>query len=146
MFTLQTEIIKETNDSTVSLLLSTLGKPLCYIIEDGYRKVKQFGQTRIPEGRYLIQKRYHGKFYQQYKRKFNHTHVFQLMDVPNYTDILIHIGNTNIDTDGCLLTNTSYKFDKTDYVGVGSQVAYFSVYKHLTNLCNWGDVFINVVR
>jgi hypothetical protein len=82
-----------------------------YTLEDEYRLSKIRGETRIPEGFYEITLRTHGRFYERYSkssieaiRYFTQKHgVLELNSVPNFDSILIHCGNTHLDTAGCLL-------------------------------------------
>jgi hypothetical protein len=77
----------------------------CYTLEDEIREVKVWGETAIPAGRYQIKLRTEGKMHEQYKVKFPAFHVgmLHITGVPNFEYILIHIGNTDKDTAGCLL-------------------------------------------
>jgi len=64
-----------------------------------------WGETRIPEGTYKIGLRTEGGHHARYSNKFPNMHLGMLhvLDVPNFEYILIHIGNTDDDTAGCLL-------------------------------------------
>lgn len=70
------------------------GHAECYILEDVERDIKIPGETCIPIGTYVITIDYSERF----KRRLPH-----LLDVPNYTGIRIHPGNSAVDTAGCLL-------------------------------------------
>jgi hypothetical protein len=113
------EVLKlaETSNSTLSKMLID-GMFYCFIIEDGYRKEKQPGETRIPDGTYTISKRTFGKFYNRYKKIS--PFIPQISDVPNFSDILIHPGNTIKDTRGCLLPNVECGFDGLNQVFWGN--------------------------
>jgi len=91
-------------DSTLGVLLID-GKLSAYTLEDEKRTVKKFGETRIPEGTYKIGLRKVGGFDDRYTRRFPEVHegMLHILDVPNFEYILIHIGNTEADTAGCLL-------------------------------------------
>ena len=84
------------------------GKPLFqgYVLEDEFRPSKVKGETRIPAGKYEIviqqdetpkTKQYQAKYPTWFKKHL------MLKDVPGFVGIYIHIGNTDKDTDGCLL-------------------------------------------
>ena len=70
------------------------GHAECYILEDPERDIKIFGETCIPLGTYVVTIDYSERF----KRRLPH-----LLDVPAFTGIRIHPGNSAIDTSGCLL-------------------------------------------
>ena len=74
-------------------------------LEDEYREDKIAGETRIPAGRYKVTLRTIGGFNARYTKKFPDFHkgMLWVRDVPNFEYILIHIGNTEENTAGCLL-------------------------------------------
>lgn len=89
------------------LLRRTLAKRtfLCHTLEDEYRTKKKYGETRIPSGKYRLHLRRQGGHHERYATKFPTIHkgMLELVGVPNFTDVLIHIGNTDDDTEGCIL-------------------------------------------
>ena len=70
----------------------------CFVLEDEYRAVKVANETRIPAGRYRIALQYSPKFSPRYGHD-----ILSVLNVPNFTGIRIHKGNTEADTSGCLL-------------------------------------------
>ena len=58
------------------------------------KKLKVYGQTAIPTGRYKIKMTYWGKYKKYYP---------ELCNVPGYTSILIHGGKNAMATLGCVL-------------------------------------------
>ena len=90
--------------STLGLYMVN-GKFSCYTLEDAFHVVKIPGETRIPNGRRKVELRTEGSHHERYKRRFPDMHkgMLHVIDVPNYTYILIHIGNYTDDTEGCLL-------------------------------------------
>lgn len=137
--------IHETRNCTVSRLFIN-GKPSVLILQDGHRDVKEYGDTRIPAGRYEIKLRKAGGFHQRYLAKYGasfHKGMLELQAVPNFTWILIHIGNTPEDTKGCLLTGTTSS-NSNCFVG-GSEKAYLELYPQVANAITAGQrVFITM--
>ena len=93
-----------TDDASLSLV-SVNGKFVAFGLEDQFRQEKKAAETRIPAGQYRITLRTQGDFHQRYSAKFPDFHqgMLWVRDVDNFEYILIHIGNTEADTAGCLL-------------------------------------------
>ena len=70
--------------------------------KDG-KRIKVAGQTRIPAGRYPLKWRKTGKWAKRFQARWKVKGSLEICNVPNYTDVLIHLGNTKKDTAGCLL-------------------------------------------
>jgi hypothetical protein len=85
------------SDDTIGKLYID-GKFYCYTIEDEERKDKVKGETCIPKGIYKVGKRHSPKF----SPRFGHSMLW-IKDVPGFQYILIHTGNTDDDTEGCLI-------------------------------------------
>ena len=66
----------------------------CFTLEDIIREVKIPGETAIPAGRYRV--------VLTFSKRFQRI-LPLLQDVPNFTAIRIHSGNTDKDTEGCML-------------------------------------------
>jgi len=109
------------------------GKFECYTLEDQYQAVKVMHETCIPEGTYQIKFRKVGGFHTKYSARYKNAHygMLELQDVPNFKYILIHSGNTDESTSGCILTgNTQQDLDlgKDGMIGQ-SRNAYERMYK-----------------
>ena len=122
-------------DSTNGVLFDVTGgerKFLCYTLEDEHREDKVAGETRIPSGTYNITLRTTGGFHGRYVKKYGDMHkgMLWVRDVPNFEYILIHTGNTDEHTAGCLLLGDSQQANFGSSNGmVGSSVnAYKRVY------------------
>ena len=118
-------------DATNSLLFID-GEFECYGLEDEYRDVKVMHETCIPEGEYKIELRTEGGFHSRYVAKYGDFHkgMLWLQDVPGFTFILIHTGNTDQHTSGCYIVGeTQQDLDKgkDGFVG-GSGDAYKKLY------------------
>tara|TARA_B100001250_G_scaffold325513_1_gene289315 strand:+ start:264 stop:845 length:582 start_codon:yes stop_codon:yes gene_type:complete len=104
----------------------------CFTLEDEYRDVKVRGETCIPDGEYEIKLRTVGGFHEKYTKRYGALHkgMLWLQDVPNFQWILIHTGNTDEHTAGCLLlgeTQQDLDKGKDGFVG-GSGDAYKKMY------------------
>ena len=119
-------------DATNGILLVD-GQFECYTLEDQYQAVKVMHETCIPEGTYNIKFRTVGGFHEKYKERYGAAHygMLHLQDVPNFTYILIHAGNTDEHTSGCLIVGESQQdLDISDDGFIGhSGVAYLKLYK-----------------
>lgn len=99
----------DNRDSTLGILLkkSSTGKPLfqAYTLEDEFREDKVMKETRVPAMKYeiILQTQVTPKTLQYRKRYTWFKHHLMLKDVPNFTGVYIHIGNTDEDTEACIL-------------------------------------------
>ena len=145
---LKQTLIAETENSTLSKL-QVGNRFLGFIIEDGWREIKEYGETRIPPGVYEVIPRTIGKHYIKYKEQFGHDFSIELKDVPNFTNILIHIGNDIEDTLGCPLINYTAKYEKEKdlYRGFSSTAAYKDFYELVKKAFDENQkVFIHIER
>lgn len=66
--------------------------------------MKVHGETAIPTGRYLVDmKTVSPRFGGRAQYKFCKGRLPRLCNTPGYQGVLIHCGNTAMDTDGCIL-------------------------------------------
>ena len=75
----------------------------CFSLEDRFRKEKVAGDTRIPTGVYPLRWRLLGRWAKRFAANWGVPGSLELCDVPSFSDILIHVGNTKGDTAGCIL-------------------------------------------
>lgn len=105
----------------------------CFGIEDAIRDTKIAGRTCIPAGTYRLTLRQHGGFHERYAEdpRFRAIHrgMIELVDVPAFTDILIHAGNSAADTKGCLLPGRAR--DSQRWRVHESGVAYRALYRRI---------------
>ena len=109
---------------------------LCYTLEDERRALKVKGETRVPQGTYEIKLRTEGGFHERYKKRFGALHkgMLHVIDVPNFEYILIHTGNTDEHTAGCLLVGDSQENNviiKDGFIGKSTN-AYKRIYKDIS--------------
>jgi len=110
---------------------------LCFTLEDEKRSVKVYGETRIPQGTYKIEYRKEGGYHNKYTKRFPSIHrgMLEVRDVPNFTHILLHCGNTDNDTDGCLLVGNviSQNITKDGFLGQSTD-CYKRIYPILADI------------
>tara|TARA_R100001082_G_scaffold80544_1_gene47615 strand:- start:388 stop:975 length:588 start_codon:yes stop_codon:yes gene_type:complete len=116
----------------------------CYTLEDEVRDIKVKGETAIPLGEYEIKLRTEGGFHSKYTARYGsgfHKGMLWLQDVPNFKWILIHTGNQDSHTAGCLLlgeTQQDLDKGKDGFIG-GSGDAYKKAYPKIADALLSGD-------
>lgn len=157
--------LEQTKDSTVSYL-NLNGKFICYVLEDGYRPIKEYGNTRIYAAKQLPVVRLTSelsRFYKKYRDRYkNRTvglyrgqFVLHITNVKDFKYILFHIGNIPWrtrekmfgDTLGCLLPNTSYRKDLNGhYIGIQSEVAFLKLMDAICEFPEETPIYIDINR
>ena len=113
------------------------GEYFCDTLEDRVRdlskEAKVKGQTAIPTGRYRV--------YLTYSPRFKRI-LPLLEDVPQFTGVRIHRGNTAKDTEGCILVGYNREVGKV----LDSAVTEQRLMAVLQNAVNKGEqIFITIV-
>ena len=129
----------DTGKQTLSVLSIKGNKDrLCYVLEDTHRPEKIMHKTRIPANTYKLSLRTYGSHYERYKKKFpdlkHNRGMIEITNVENFTHILIHIGNTETDTSGCLLVGNDYREDDGDVRLIDSTGAYKKLYTTIADV------------
>ena len=128
--------VSSQKDSTNGILFDISGGKrefLCYTLEDEHRDKKVMKETRIPAGTYRITLRTSGGFHSRYTKKYGNMHkgMLWVRDVPGFEYILIHTGNTDEHTAGCLLVGDTQTQNitksKDGFVGASND-AYKRIY------------------
>ena len=104
--------------------------PICYVLEDKYREVegqdvkvwKEQDKTAIPKGTYNVSVTFSNRF---------QTRLPILANVPGFTGIRIHSGNSSKNTEGCLLVGMTWD-GKSDWIG-SSKIAMSSLMPIIEN-------------
>jgi hypothetical protein len=114
--------LHRTENSTIGELTID-GKFECYTLEDKERDVKIKRETAIPKGTYKV--------------IINQSNRFKkllplLINVPNFEGIRIHPGNSNHDTEGCILVGMNRS---VDYI-TKSRKAFDSLFKKMQGAKN----------
>jgi hypothetical protein len=107
----------KTDNSTIGELLID-GIFECFTLEDKERPIKIKGETAIPKGTYRV--------------IINESNRFKrllplLIDVPNFEGVRIHSGNSNHDTEGCILVGQTRN---KNYIGQ-SRKAFDKLFKKM---------------
>lgn len=97
----------------------------CDTLEDLERPMKIPGETAIPKGTYKVVIDQSVRF----KRLMPH-----VLDVPGFTGIRIHSGNTQADTEGCILVGEKYT-DKPPRI-INSRIAFAAFFAKLQSALN----------
>jgi len=116
---------------------------LAYTLEDEQRNEKVYGETRIPNGTYKLGLRKTGGYHAKYSKRFPDIHIGMLhvLDVPGFEYILIHCGNTDEHTAGCLLVGDSQEnnqITKDGFIGKSTQ-AYKRIYPKIAEAIDCGE-------
>ena len=98
----------------------------CYTLEDAVRAVKIPGRTAIPAGEYEVVINFSTRFQRA---------MPQLLNVPGFTGIRIHSGNTDADTEGCILVGAGRDGNQLQQ----SRVAYGALFAKLQTAREHGD-------
>ncbi len=94
----------------------------CYTIEDAVRDVKIQNKTSIPSGTYNV--------IMTMSKRFGK--VMPLIEnVPNFTGVRIHAGNTSKDTEGCIIVGALNDSFDDDFIGA-SKVAVNRLYPKIS--------------
>jgi hypothetical protein len=139
-----------TKNETGGQLYGDGGELLCFTLEDEYRPngEKVYGETRIPAGRYEIKLRAEGTTNARYQARYTkewHPGTLHLQDVPGFSYILIHIGNSDADTLGCILVGDCHNWGNERLTLANSTVAYRRIYEPIRDwLLSGKQVFIKI--
>ena len=109
--------LHKTKNSTIGEMTID-GKFECYTLEDIERDVKIKSETAIPKGTYKVIINKSNRF----KRLLP-----LLLNVKNFEGVRIHSGNSNHDTEGCILVGRTRS---VDYIGQ-SRKAFDSLFKKM---------------
>ena len=121
----------------------------CLTLEDRVRKKKIYGESAIPAGKYQIGLRHYGGHHAKYSRKFPELHraMIQVLNVPNFSDILIHIGNTHVDSLGCILVGNHVTNNKLEMGRLSDSTgAYISMYKKVIAAFDRGEIVTLTIK
>ena len=124
------------------------GKFKCFTVEDEKREVKVAGETRVPEGTYKVAYRKEGKMNAQYSAKYSNVHkgMLAIFNEPDwkltnkgmtFQYVMIHKGNFESETLGCLLLNNGV--NAVTMNGSDSGGAYLDAYMIISKALDRGE-------
>ena len=103
------------------------------------RATKRKGITAIPTGRYHVTLAVQSpKFSKRAIYQFCNGYLPRLINVPGYDGVLIHIGNTARDTEGCLLVGRNTQVGKV----LDSRKTFIELYDRLLGAKD--DIYIKI--
>lgn len=95
------------------------------------KQKKVYGETAIPTGNYIITITYSNRFKKP---------MPLINKVPGFDGIRIHVGNTNKDTDGCILVGKNKIVGKV----LDSKITYQKLYQILSEANNKEKIYITI--
>lgn len=106
----------------------------CFTLEDVDRNLESGGtkidnKTAIPKGKYEVTITFSNHFQKL---------LPLLIGVPNYEGVRIHSGNTDADTEGCILVGSINDKLDDDYIGA-SRKAFDHLYPKIKNALSMGE-------
>lgn len=103
------------------------------------RATKRKGITAIPMGRYRVTLGVQSpKFSKKAIYQFCNGYLPRLINVPGYEGVLIHVGNTDKDTEGCLLVGRNTQVGKV----LESRKTFIALYDRLLGAKN--EIYITI--
>lgn len=136
-------VLRYLDDGFTSLgLIFFKQKFFAYTLEDTFRSEKLAGKTRIPSGTYRISfRKQDTPLTEKYRQRFSwFTYHLELNNVPNFSNIYIHVGNTHVDTDGCILVADGVNISSSDKIITHSRLAFERLYKKIKALLQIQEV------
>lgn len=137
-----------------------------FVLEDTVRPdgTKIHGRTAIPFGQFPLSIRQSPKFSNQYLwsdsqqilirphergnfpaiNDFRNHDLIWLNPVPNFEFILIHWGNTSVDTDGCLLVGNKLGIVNNQEAVLNSRIYYKNLYQRIYPIIRNGGQMIDI--
>lgn len=157
-------IEKEADYTLSKFLINNI--PFCYCIEDEIREIKIHGETAIPEGEYQLGTRYSPKFSKSFyyssslnklidskeytklsdKLDYKEHELIWIKEVPKFQYVLIHTGNTDDHTEGCLIVGGKPGYLDNQRAVLGSKDCYKDIYPRLYPEIKKGGRIIEITR
>lgn len=137
-----------------------------YVVEDEIREVKLHGDTAIPYGTYKLGTRISPKFSSQFYwneakgklitakefatglfgKGYTPHELIWILDIPNFQYVLLHWGNTDDDTEGCLVVGNSVGMIGKQEGVLNSRITYQALYPQIFPLIKAGGQEIEITK
>lgn len=133
--------IARDNESTLGLLTLN-GKKFSFVIEDEKRDIKVKGETRIPAGLYPVKFRKElSPLTKKYRANYSwFSYHLELLNVPDFTNVYIHIGNFESSTAACQVVGNKAGFDDNNHFrNFGSTENFKRLYLLVSEVLNQGE-------
>lgn len=119
---------------------------VCFGLENIPRPVKIRGETAIPAGLYQLgfnrEGGMNGRYYDDYPKM--HRGMLEILDIPSFSYVYFHKGNSYKETAGCILVGARYMLEDGDYRLLASGIAYKKLYPLVAELLGQGLVEVQV--
>jgi hypothetical protein len=122
---------KTSNDKRTLGELTVNGAMECFTLEDAIREKKVYAQTCIAPGRYRVILSYSNRFKQL---------MPEVLNVPEFTGIRIHSGNTEHDTEGCILVGEK----QSPTAVLNSRLAYRALLAKLKKVAATEKIYLTI--
>lgn len=135
--------VDHTEETTLGIM--KIGhKPIGFVIEDEPRAVKVKGETRIPAGSYKFGiRKVDSPLTLRYRERFDwFKYHIELLDVPGFDYVYVHVGNDEGDTDACQVIGYNAHVRNFDYVNSQSVDMYKDFYDLVYPLLEKGNEVI----
>ncbi|WP_209331852.1 DUF5675 family protein [Lunatimonas salinarum] len=135
-------VMRYLDDGQTTLgLLFLKNRFFAYTLEDAHRDSKLAGKTRIPEGTYPLElNRVETPLTQRYRNRFAwFDYHIEIMQIPNFSRVYIHIGNSHADTEGCILIADGVNAADPQKMITHSRLAFERFYKTLHPMLDQGE-------
>lgn len=114
----------------------------CYTVEDRDRKLEDITNLKIPSSSAIPRGLYRVVISMSNRFK---KELIEILDVPRFTGVRIHSGNSSKDSEGCIIVGSSNNRDDDDWVG-GSKIAYDKLHAKVKEAIERGeDITIEIV-
>ena len=137
-----------TGEDTLGLLHYGIDAFACFTLEDEFRAVKRYGETRIPAGTFELRLRKAGGLHKKYADRYAfHRGMLHFQNVPNFKWIYFHTGSNDKHTAGCILVGDQVVNNHLDPGAnnlLQSRLAYSRIYPIIADAIETAGAWVTV--